>query len=271
MSEMFLVTGAAGFLGSNLCRVLLERGHVVQAIDNLSQSTFAVKSTPAFLLACAAALLVLFRRGADGRCVAAHWAVPAAVIALAASALRFQLGERYVLSAYPFLILLVASALPHLATTSGERVALTLTALVVLHAVPTILAAPAGYIPYFNALAGGRDGGHRFLLGSNLDWGQELPRLKRWMQSHGVQKIQLAYFGRDNPGRYRIRHRDLPGAHACDEGPPANPFRGVVVSPNVLFAHAADKHYAELAQRPADDRAGVFFIYRLGDDGDAGR
>jgi len=39
MKEAVLVTGAAGFLGSNLCRVLLARGHRVQAVDNLSQST----------------------------------------------------------------------------------------------------------------------------------------------------------------------------------------------------------------------------------------
>ena len=39
MSETVLVTGAAGFLGSNLSRVLLDAGHAVRGVDNLSQST----------------------------------------------------------------------------------------------------------------------------------------------------------------------------------------------------------------------------------------
>ena len=33
-----LVTGAAGFIGSNLCAALLSQGHTVCGIDNLSQS-----------------------------------------------------------------------------------------------------------------------------------------------------------------------------------------------------------------------------------------
>ena len=37
--EKILVTGAAGFIGSNLCGSLLSRGYAVCAVDNLSQST----------------------------------------------------------------------------------------------------------------------------------------------------------------------------------------------------------------------------------------
>ncbi len=37
--EKILVTGAAGFIGSNLCERLLSLGHMVCAVDNLSQST----------------------------------------------------------------------------------------------------------------------------------------------------------------------------------------------------------------------------------------
>ena len=39
MSETVLVTGAAGFLGANVCRTLLGAGHHVRGVDNLSQST----------------------------------------------------------------------------------------------------------------------------------------------------------------------------------------------------------------------------------------
>jgi UDP-glucose 4-epimerase len=39
MSQRIVVTGAAGFIGSNLSRVLLDAGHEVCGVDNLSQST----------------------------------------------------------------------------------------------------------------------------------------------------------------------------------------------------------------------------------------
>ena len=37
---------------------------------------------------------------------------------------------------------------------------------------------------YFNELAGGPLGGHRYLLDANVDWGQDLIRLKHWIKDH---------------------------------------------------------------------------------------
>lgn len=39
-------------------------------------------------------------------------------------------------------------------------------------------------LSYFNALAGGLEGGHRVLIDSNLDWGQDLLLVKDWLKEH---------------------------------------------------------------------------------------
>lgn len=49
-------------------------------------------------------------------------------------------------------------------------------------------------ITYFNELAGGPDGGHKHLLGSNLDWGQDLVAFRDWAARADGQ-IYLVYWG----------------------------------------------------------------------------
>jgi hypothetical protein len=231
---------------------------------------FAVKNTPGFLAAVLLSPWVAFRvlratrgNGRDAIPAAASsvpwglWLGCAIVVFASASLARIQIGERYLLPLYPFLCLLLGALASFVA----------LVVLAVFHAGPTLGAVRGGgSIPYFNLLAGGREGGHRVLLDSNLDWGQDLPRLAAWMRRERVGAVQLAYHGADDPARYGIVWEDLPSVHAHPTRPAARLFQGVVVvSPNHLLGlppRIGDTYAALRARRP-DARAGVFFVYRL--------
>jgi len=67
------------------------------------------------------------------------------------------------------------------------------------------------YLSYFNLVAGGPENGYNVLVDSNIDWGQDLLRLKRWMGDHNVSQVSLAWFGSADPGYYGIQYRALPG------------------------------------------------------------
>jgi hypothetical protein len=254
----------------------IRQGHTAYLLGGHSRSqwwfyflvAFVVKNTPGFLIAAALAAAVAWRSRAPrppfAKPCAVHWIVPAAVLFVSASASRIQIGERYILPTYTFLILLVAATLSPLLKNIWAR--WVVAGVLLFHVVPTLGAAPHGYLSYFNPLAGGRLGGHLVLLDSNLDWGQDLPRLAAWMRARGVASVQLAYHGSDNPDRFGIAHEDLPGSHLYPERPALASSAGfVAISPNLLFGlvpRLADR-YASLRDRPPDDRAGVFFIFKL--------
>jgi hypothetical protein len=66
------------------------------------------------------------------------------------------------------------------------------------------------YLAYFNEFAGGPSNGYKFLVDSNLDWGQDLKGLGRYMKEHRIPQISLSYFGTDTPKRYGIDYSWLP-------------------------------------------------------------
>ncbi len=76
----------------------------------------------------------------------------------------------------------------------------------------TIAARPY-FIPFFNVLAGGARGGLGLLSDSNLDWGQALPALQRWMREQGVRRVNLCYFGTADPAAHGIAFVPLPGTY----------------------------------------------------------
>jgi Dolichyl-phosphate-mannose-protein mannosyltransferase len=65
------------------------------------------------------------------------------------------------------------------------------------------------YLQYFNELAGGSENGHRWLVDSNIDWGQDLVRLAEYMRQKNLPSVHLAYFGRVDPTVYGIHYTPL--------------------------------------------------------------
>ena len=56
------------------------------------------------------------------------------------------------------------------------------------------------HLAYFNELVGGPDSGGRYLIDSNLDWGQDLVGLAQWLrENHPGESVGLAYFGNVDP------------------------------------------------------------------------
>ena len=58
------------------------------------------------------------------------------------------------------------------------------------------------YLTYFNQTVGGPAGGYKYVVDSNLDWGQDLKRFGQWIKKNDIPKIELDYFGWADPSYY---------------------------------------------------------------------
>ena len=60
-----------------------------------------------------------------------------------------------------------------------------------------------GYVSYFNETIGGSKNGYKYVTDSNVDWGQDLKRLKIFLQDNPeIKKINVDYFGGGDPEYY---------------------------------------------------------------------
>ena len=92
-----------------------------------------------------------------------------------------------------------------------------LAALCLWYAVSSIGTYPH-YLAYFNEIAGGPESGYKYLVDSNLDWGQDLKNLKTYVDTEGLNTIRLAYFGSAHVDYYGIQALPLPMERPDDFG-----------------------------------------------------
>jgi len=197
-----------------------------------------------------------------------------------------NLGYRHLLAVLPFLMVLIgavvaqtarkrASQAPGLA--GRNRTAVVVTAGVAWLALATVWVYPH-FISFFNVLAGGPDNGWRALVDSNIDWGQDLGRLKTWMADRGVARVWLSYFGEGRPEYYGIAYDGLDSFPPRLMNPVARPFYPhdpapgwyAISATTLQGVHFADHdQFRFFRERPADDKVGYsIFLYRVAPRGE---
>jgi len=194
---------------------------------------FVLKTTIPFMVACAASLWLLARKtaakaGARERIEALLPFTPLAALLgvyWAVSLLsHLNIGLRHLLPTYPALFIL-AGALGSLFTRPVRLAAVLTVVLLGWHAAESIAVYPS-HIAYFNELAGGPSGGYRHLVDSSLDWGQELPGLRAWLDANRRpgETAYLAYFGTGEPEYYHLKVRRLAYMNAFHTDEPYIPL-----------------------------------------------
>ncbi|MBK8899864.1 MAG: phospholipid carrier-dependent glycosyltransferase [Anaerolineaceae bacterium] len=137
-----------------------------------------------------------------------------------------NLGYRHLLPLLPFLYVFAATVLAWLVEYVSARRwigQLVVAGLLVWLAGISVWLSPH-YLAFFNVLAGGPDGGWRYLVDSNLDWGQDLGQLKAWLVENEVDQVWLSYFGEARPSYYNINYIGLDSFPPRLMNPQARPF-----------------------------------------------
>ncbi|HKQ98296.1 MAG TPA: hypothetical protein VJV75_10505 [Candidatus Polarisedimenticolia bacterium] len=190
--------------------------------------TLALKTPPGLMLLAAAGVALFFVPALRTR-VDPFLYLPPLVYFILAVAHGLNIGQRHLLPIVPFILIMAGRSMtwagrltPAGSTASGAPalpaapVRLPLAArrgLVGLAAGSCLLGAIANHpdhLAYFNILAGGPSQGWRYLVDSNLDWGQDLKGLAAWLRAHPGPRLKLSYFGAADPRYYGIDADYLP-------------------------------------------------------------
>jgi hypothetical protein len=170
-------------------------GHLSYLLGNWSTAGFPNYFVVALLVKIPLATLFLFLAGVvrltrdpslqDRRSFLAFVVVPGIWILLAMTFVhRVHIGVRHVLPAFPAILAIAGIGLAGLFARGGaRRVVAVLLGIWLILSTCTVLPDP---LAYFNEIAGGPRGGDRFLIDSNLDWGQDERRLEHSIRNRSV-------------------------------------------------------------------------------------
>jgi 4-amino-4-deoxy-L-arabinose transferase-like glycosyltransferase len=177
-----------------------------------SPVALAVK-TPASIIGLVVAASILFWRRRRNSWRAAPF-VPIVLITSPllylsiTSVVGINSGIRSLLPAYAFVFIAIAAVLVKEIRAGWVGRAIAAAGLLGL-LVESVLIYPH-HLSFFNALVGGPSNGPKYLLDSNIDWGQDLKYLRAYTNAQGGRNLCLSYYGNADPGYYGISYQPVP-------------------------------------------------------------
>ena len=141
--------------------------------------------------------------------------------------------------------------------------------LLLWYLVETVSIAP-NFIAYFNELVGGAKNGYKYVVDSNLDWGQDMKKLTTFVEQNKINKIKVDYFGGTSP-KYYLGEKFEPWSSSKGQ-PETNSWLAVSLTflqnsqgqPVSGFKRKAEDGYSWLQDKKPFSRIGYsMFIYKF--------
>jgi len=150
-------------------------------------------------------LAAALQRMRSGRPVDTWLLLPLIIFGVLALRSTLNIGIRHIMPALPWLMVLAAG----IADRPGRELR-AVGALLATTAAGVLLSAPY-FLAYFNLPSRIIARPEVLLTDSNLDWGQDLGRLRKYMDDRGLKSIKMAYHGSSSPRALGLNHEVLPG------------------------------------------------------------
>jgi tetratricopeptide (TPR) repeat protein len=170
-----------------------------------------IKSTIPFLILLVCGLAFAFRQklGVTRREIL-FLTVPPVFYLMIAMASQMNIGVRHILPMYAFLYVLAAGAAIHI-WRKGNAWAAIMCVLLAWQAIGSIRLYP-DYMAYANEAWGNSNKTGLYLSDSNVDWGQQLIDVKKYLDAHNIKDCYFVYFanGAVDPHSYDIPCKFLP-------------------------------------------------------------
>lgn len=194
--------------------------------------------------------------------------LPVGIYLLAALGLlgiSLNLGIRHVLPIFPFLYILLGGWVLLWRQRFGRYL---LFSLLILQLFSVVTSFP-NFIGFFNQPAQLYAPGYKFLIDSNIDWGQDLPALAKVQKEKKLYPLSLSYFGTTPASAYNIECTPAAGFGIMASAPPPdwkNSHGYLAISVTNLMggkSYSGEDYLFLLRQKPYATAGRSILIYRL--------